>query len=187
MICASSFSWAFDLGLGAFRPDEKVQGSGGGEKTDPTSPAISIGHDWNIFGYDFAPRFGYISNQSNSDDSYGKYKVETIYVLYNFRKTNLLRNAGTSLLYGLGSFSKRITGEGGTVTIPNGAGTATAYQPDGTKTSTSLSANIGIDYRWLTMGRTIEGYGFQAMIYALQPLNNQKRVYALSAEALFLF
>ena len=185
---SSSLASAFDVGLGFYKPDEKVQASSGGEKPDPTSPGISIGHLWSFSVFDFAPRFGYIKHQNNSDDSYGSYKVETMYLLYDLSHRLEFSGPGEARInFGVGTFAKKITGEGGTVEIPNGSGTATATRPGDAKTSYTLSADLGFDYRWGSTGDTVKGYGLQGYLFAHQPLNNKKRLYALSLQFLVLF
>lgn len=188
LIFSTCFAHAFDLGLGVYRPEEKVQSSSGSEKADPISPNISIGHMWSFSWFDFAPRFGYIRHQNNSDDSYGKYQVETLYLLYNI--STPLDGYGSGNLrvnYGLGTFGRKIKGEGGTVEIPNGSGTATAARPGEGKTSYTLSSQVGLDYRWGSSGSTVQGYGLQGYLFALQPLNNKKRMFALSLDFLVAF
>lgn len=179
---------ALDLGIGLFRPEEKVQTSSGSEKPDPMSPNISVGHLWKFDSFDFAPRFGYIRNQKNSEDSYGTYQVETLYLLYDLSQELHVFNSGNMRWsYGIGTFAKRIKGEGGWVTVPNGSGTATAARPGETKTSYTLSAETGLDYRWRADVGNVTSYGLQGYLYALQPLNNKKRLFALSLQFLVEF
>lgn len=181
----AAFAW--DVSLSAYRLDDKVQDDRGDEASDPIQPALSIGHtfDMGLGWFDsvhFSPRLGYVRDLEPSRDSYGQQRIEHIYVLYDF--VSPIADS-TFLRYGFGSFLKRVSGDGGSLTIPNGSGTATAYRPEGTKTSSTATTNLGIDYIWSDSGST--GYRLAAELHAYQILDNKRRwlAYQLSFGAEF--
>ncbi len=168
----SQSTHAWTVGLGVYKPDPKVQDSKGKEKGDPYSPYINFGwhipvkYDWFP---DFVPRIGYIYNKNNSGDHYTTYKIETFTLLYDF----LFQPKGwrsTSLRYGFGSFIQKITGPGGTVTVPNGGGTATAYKPSGSSQSATLTLNAGADYKMNARSSGyLKDYGFSFQTFYFDP------------------
>jgi hypothetical protein len=179
LLFATNSSFAFDVGLGVLQPADKTQDASGKDIPDPFSPTISIGHTWDIYGFIFAPRFGYLSQTDNTDDNYGGgSKVETFYLLYDFLMP-LGHMRSFKLRYGFGTFRKTVKGDGGTVTIPNGNSTMTAYKPETSKPSSTLSANLGIDYNFGLMGQTIKDQGVRGELFVLQPLDKDKRLFSL--------
>lgn len=181
----TAFAW--DVSLSAYRLDDKVQDDRGDEASDSIQPALSIGHTFDMgFGWfdsiHFSPRLGYIRDLEPARDSYGQQRIEHLYVLYDF-VSPIATN--TFLRYGFGSFLKRISGDGGSITIPNGSGTATAYRPDGTKTSATATTDLGLDYIWSDSGSA--GYRLAAELHAYQILDNKRRwlAYQLSFGAEF--
>ncbi len=170
-------AWTWDLSLSAYRLDDKVQNDRGEEASDPIQPALSVGHvfDLGLGWYEsiqFSPRIGYVRDLSPSGDSYGQQRIEHLYVLYDF--TTKIADS-TSLRYGLGTFQKRVSGDGGPVTIPNGSGTTTAYRPADTKTSSTASTNLGLDYSWSGIGGSFAAYRLAAELHAYQLLDSKRR------------
>jgi hypothetical protein len=172
---------AFDFALGFSRAEESVQDQAGKNTSDPFSPTISFGHSWRFFGLDtFSPRLGYTKNTRSSSDSYGgDYQMETLYVLYDFlRPTN---SSGRSFYrYGVGSFTKKTQGSGGNVTVPNGTTTATAYRADAPTSSSTLSLDLGWDYKFANSGGTFKSQGFLLEFFLLQPLSKLKSTYLIT-------
>ena len=136
----------FSASLGLYQADSKVQSPSGSEDSDPYSVGIAIGYDFDFYwGHLFSPQLGYIQHAVNSEDDYGSYKMTTIYVLYDFVYKPSWFAQNMSVRYGVGNFIKKIDGDGGTVTVPNGSGTATAYRPE---SSTSHSGNFNLGLQW---------------------------------------
>lgn len=180
MLVLNPNAHAFNTSLTATQRQEKVQTQAGKEAADPLSYGIGFGHEfqwWN--STQFAPRFGYIKNTVESNDHYsGKYKVETIYVLYDFAHPF---DSDKSLWWrvGIGNFIKRIKGDGGTVTIPNGSGTATAYKPGKTQQSFTSTLNLGADWMFSKGygADTINGYGISFETFWNEILDSKKRMF----------
>jgi hypothetical protein len=181
LLFTTNSSLAFDVGLGVLQPADKTQDASGKDIPDPISPTISIGHTWDIYGFMFAPRFGFIKQTDNTDDNYGGGStIETFYLLYDFLMP-LGHLSSFKLRYGFGTFRKTVKGGGGTVTIPNGEPpqTMTAYKPETSKPSSTLSANLGVDYNFGFMGQTIKDQGVRGELFILQPLDKDKRLFSL--------
>ena len=172
-------SYAFDAGLTATQAQEKVQNQAGSEDGDPISYGLVIGHVFDSpRSTKFSPKLGYIKNEVNSDDHYsGKYKIETIYLLYDV--IHPLNQAETIFFRaGIGNFIKRIKGDGGTVTIPNGAGFATAYKPGKTQESYTSTLNIGADWIFMSdFGST--RYGMTLESFWSEILDSKKRMFTV--------
>lgn len=173
----------WDASLGAFKFDDRVQDDRGKEADDPFQPMISFGTKFDTgfaswVGWDtlssltFAPRLGYARNLQPSRDSYGEQKSETLFWHYDFLYA---LNETLQLRLGWGSVWKRVSGDGGAVTVPNGGSTATAYRPSGTKSSATASLNLGLDYAWSlpSISSSPTRCGFEVL--ALQPLDSKRR------------
>jgi hypothetical protein len=82
---------------------------------------------------------------------------------------------------GLGNFRKSIKGEGGTVTIPNGSGTATAYKPGKAQESYTSTLNLGADWQFSKGygGDTINGYGLSLETFWNELLDSKKRMFTV--------
>ncbi len=188
LILQSLTSHAFDVGLGVVKPFDKTQVNSGADESDPFSPNISLGHQWDFFGgYVFAPRFGYTRYTNTTNDRYGgDYTIESFYLLYDFLSP-LSNVSPLYLRYGIGTFQKKIKGEGGAVTIPNGNGTATAYRPDSSKSTATLSLNLGIDYKLGSYGMTVKDQGIRGELFIIQPLDKYKRMFSMMAEYVLFF
>ncbi len=173
---------AWNMSLTANQAQEKVQAQSGKEDSDPISYGLGFGHEfqwWN--STQFAPRMGYVMNTVNSDDHYsGKYKVETIYLLYDFAHPF---NSEQTWWWrvGIGNFIKRIKGNGGTVEIPNGSGTSTAYKPGKTQESYTSTLNLGVDWMFSKGmgGNTINGYGMNFETFWNELLDSKKRMFTV--------
>ncbi len=181
LILASGYANAFNGGLTISQAQEKVQNQKGSEASDPLSFGIMFGHEFDWWqSTRFAPRIGYIKNTVESDDHYaGKYKIETIYLLYDVIHPLTSDNA-IWFRGGIGNFIKRTKGDGGTVTIPNGAGTATAYKPGDTQQSFTSTLNLGLDWN-LSGGFSgqFEGYGVTLETFWNEILDSKKRMFTL--------
>lgn len=175
---ATSFQvQAFNASVGFYTVDEKVQNRAGSEAKDPYSPFVSLGHEFELTpSWYFLPRLGYIQHKVESADHYSKYKMETIFLLYDFAyrhsmDSNVLWKAG------FGTFMKQIKGQGGTVTVPNGGGTATAYRPGTSKRSSTATWNLGFDWKFKNSMGTSEGvFALSGEIFFFEPLEDKKRI-----------
>lgn len=186
----TSAAQAAHVTLGFFRLDEKVQNSNGKEVDDPFSPAISLGHDWQTpWGqWQFSPRLGYIQNQMVANDSYGGHKVETLYILWDaFHPWQGSSTSGWRV--GLGSFMKTIKGPGGTVTVPNGSGTATAYRPDGSSKSATASLNGGFDWVFKDNmgGGILSSLGLTGELFLFETINSKQRLFGYNLSLVGFF
>jgi len=179
---------AVSLGVGLFNPFDKTQDGSGQDQSDPVSPTISLSHSWNIFGTtSFAPVVGYTQFTNNTNDRYGgSYSVDSLYILYDFL-TPLSDSGDLSLRWGLGSIRKQISGDGGQVTIPNGSGTADVYKPSISKPSSTVSLNLGLDYRFGVAGLAGTDQGVRLEFFVIQPLDKIKRTLALSFNYVLYF
>jgi hypothetical protein len=170
---------AYDVGITATQAQDKTQTQSGSEASDPIGYGIAFGHEWQMFTTTkFAPRAGYIKNEVQSKDHYsGKYKSETVYILYDFIHP---LNFGNTLWFrgGIGNHIKRIKGDGGTVTIPNGGGTATAYKPGKTQQSFTSTLNLGLDWRF-SQDFSSTNYGLSFETFWSEIFDSKKRMFTL--------
>lgn len=156
--------------IGAHQDGPQVQDIKGNEKADPISPLIGLGANWALTdSIRFVPRLSYVMVSNNSDDTYGPYKTELITLLYDFQYPFQPMSSWT-VRFGMGTVIRRITGKGGTVTIPNGNSTATAHLAEGTSSSATASLDLGFDYKFSSMAVTSGGYGLTGQILYLDPL-----------------
>ncbi|MCB9091246.1 MAG: hypothetical protein H6621_10600 [Halobacteriovoraceae bacterium] len=177
-------SYGTHFSLGYHKMDPNVQSQDGSEASDPYSPTISLGHNFNAFwGMQFSPQIGYIKNKVNSGDSYGgDYKIETYYLLYDLLWNPFESSVSDStewvLRTGLGTYQKSIKGSGGTVTVPNGTSTTTAYRPSGSSKSYTTTLNLGIDGRFNYNSQYIKKWGLRLESFLYSPFQKQKRTFA---------
>jgi len=173
--------------LGAYKPLNDVQDKKGKISKNPLSPALSIGKNFQLMDrFGFSPQLGYIYHSNHSDDSYGKYTVRTIFLLYDFIWVPEMANS-LALRFGVGNFIKSVEGEGGQVTIPNGSGTASATRPSGKKTSYSNTFNFGADWNWGIKGDWFENVGLRFETFVFRPLSKDYRNYAFNVGMLIYF
>lgn len=175
----SVHAYAFNASLHMSQPQERVQTQSGGEATDPISPGIAIGHSFQILqNYYFAPQLGYIVNEVKSADHYsGKYKVETIYLHYDFvRPLNQSRTFRAH--FGFANLIKKISGKGGEVTIPNGTGTGTAYRPSSSHSSYTHAFTVGSEQELYHTknGGIISAYDLFGNFFIMEPLDDRRRL-----------
>ena len=174
--------YAWSLGAGFYTKFEEVQDQAGDEKADPYNPSISIGTLVPISPeFTMSPTFVYSSFQDNSDDSYGKYSVTSWMFLYDFLwRPSFFSSQSFVLRVGLGNVIKRISGGGGSTTVPNGSsGTSTAYKPGETSSSFSTTLNLGLDYYMSPHFESLQSSGLRAELLTFHPMNSLKRTYAL--------
>lgn len=165
-----------------------VQDKKGKEATNPISPGVAIG--WNFQlpdNFGFSPSLGYIHNTVNSDDSYGKYKMYTIYLLYDFMWIPMSFSERLALRFGLGTFRKTIKGEGGSVTVPNLNTTTTAYRPGKSSTSYSSTFNFGADYTFDFLQDWFNNFGVRLEFFTFRPLSMKYRTFAYTFGAVAYF
>ena len=174
LVSYPALAWQFSAGV--YKSLLDVQDKKGDEVKNPFSPVISVGTNFQLSGsFGFSPQLGYIYHTVESDDSYGKYKMSTIFLLYDFiwipSDYQFL-----ALRFGLGTFRKTITGEGGTVTIPNQNTTATAYRPE-SSTSYSSTFNLGGEFRFDVSSDWFNGAGARIETFIFRPLSQEFRSY----------
>lgn len=188
LLLAPSSVYAIDLSLGLHQPWDKVQNKKGSEADDPISPYLAIGHVFEISEqWRFTPRLGYISHTVKSNDHYSKYKIESFFLLYDFAWKHSF-DASFFPRIGVGTFLKKVKGEGGTVTVPNGGGYSTAYRPGSSKASSTASLNLGFDWNLSSnLDLTAGGYGVSFEAFIFEILESKKRMFTLSAGVYYFF
>ena len=87
----------------------------------------------------FLPEFGFVIHGRETDD----YKKTTMYFLTD---VGFLMTERLILRYGFGTFLTKISGDGKTLTLPNGDSTAPAYQPKEGETSWNTTLDLGIEF-----------------------------------------
>lgn len=178
------------LFLGFNRTLKDTQNSKGKVEDKPFSPTLGVGYNFNLFdtGFGFSPQLGYIHTNQVTNDSFGDQKVHTIFLNWDFIWISPLSNF-LAFRFGIGNFIKRTSGEGGTVEIPNGAGTDQARRPDGTVNSYSSTFNLGADYKFdlQLLGTWVQDVGVRLELYTFRPLSQENRNYAFNFGALLYF
>lgn len=179
----SSMAFGFHSSFGGIQHRNAVQDSSGSKTAASISPNLSIGHNFNLLeGWMMSPQLGYIYHILGSEDSYGEYKSHTLYVLFDF-----LYDPGWDpsfrFRYGIGNFMRSISGDGGTVTVPNGGGTDTAYRPGSTSTSYSTSLDLGMDYYFFDplMGPSIDStvdWGARFSVFLFEIIDPDKATWS---------
>ena len=178
------------LFLGSHKTLKDTQDSNGKVDDKPYSPTVGFGYNFRLFDseYGFSPMLGYIHTTQTANDSFGDQKIHSIFMNWDFITVSSL---SSHLVYrfGIGNFIKRTSGKGGTVEIPNGAGTATARRPGKTVTSYSSTFNFGLDFKFdLGMSDSfIEDLGLRFELYTFRPLSNENRNYAFNLGLLLFF
>lgn len=171
--------WSAHISTGFYKSLHDVQDKDGDELQNPLHPMIGIGDNWKIStDWGFSPQLKYIYNRQVSDDSYNDYSVHTFVLLYDFIWVPVDSMQSFALRFGLGTFIKRIKGEGGTVTIPNGTGTMSAYRPDETETSYSSTFNLGGDLMLDLFKDYFANTGLRLETFIFRPLSQEHRTYA---------
>ncbi len=175
--------------IGAYKPLKDTQDTNGKVLEKNFSPSIGIGYNFDLFntGFGFSPQFGYIHTKITANDSYGKQKSHSLFLHWDFLYTpEFFPNM--SIRFGIGNFIKKISGEGGTVEIPNGSGTDMAIRPDETRTSYSSTFNLGADLNFdLPLGDLITDLGLRAEMFTFRPLSKEYRNYAFMLSGLLYF
>jgi hypothetical protein len=169
-------AWGSHVSTGLYKSLIDVQDKNGKAVTNPFSPALSVGTNFKFTdGFGFSPQLGFIYHTVQTDDSYGEYKMYSIFLLYDFiwvpQDYQFL-----ALRFGLGTFRKTITGKGGSVTVPNGNSTATAYRPD-SATSYSSTFNLGTDINFGINTEWFNNLGMRFEVFAFRPLSQEYRSY----------
>ena len=179
-------SWSAHLSTGIYKSLIDVQDKNGKEVTNPFSPALSVGSNFKFTdGFGFSPQLGFVYHTVQTDDSYGDYKMYSIFLLYDFIWVPQSYQS-FALRFGLGTFRKTITGKGGTVTIPNGTGTATAYRPE-SATSYSGTFNLGTDFKFNMRTNWFTNFGLRFEVFAFRPLSQEYRNYTYNLGFLAYF
>ena len=169
-------AWSIHVSTGLYKSLIDVQDKNGKMVTNPFSPSLSVGTNFKFTdGFGFSPQIGFIYHTVQTDDSYGKYKMYSIFLLYDFiwvpQDYQFL-----ALRFGLGTFRKTITGEGGTITVPNGNSTATAYRPE-SATSYSSTFNLGTDINFNISTEWFNNVGMRFEVFSFRPLSQEYRSY----------
>lgn len=173
--------------IGLNKSLKDVQDSNGKADDNPFSPALSLGYNFQLYDrFGFSPQLGYIHNKVTANDSYGDQKVHTLFIHYDFIWLTSFSDS-LALRFGVGNFIKRISGEGGSVTIPNGSGTAQALRPDETRTSYSSTLNFGADYNFEYSYGWLVNTGLRFEFFTFRPLSKENRNYAFNFGLLFYF
>jgi hypothetical protein len=180
----SNFSIGFNKNL------KDTQNSNGKVDDKPYSPYISWGSNFKIadLSFGFSPQIGYIHTIQTADDSYGKQKVHSFFIHWDFLYVPEFSDQ-FAFRFGIGNFIKRTYGEGGTVTIPNGTGTSTARRPDSTVNSYSNTFNLGADYN-LDLdfsGDWLSDLGIRFETFIFRPLSQDYRSYAFNLGLLLYY
>lgn len=183
---------AFHVTSGFYMPLLDVQDKNGKEVKNHIDPTIGIGRNWQIGNdWGFSPQFNYIYDLKGSDDGYNDYKVHTFVILYDFvwLPIDSMKSGNVfALRFGIGNFIKRISGEGGAITVPNGSsGSSTAYRPEKTITSFSGTFNLGADLSLDLLKDYFNNFGFRLEAYTFRPLSQEYRNYSYSLTAVGYF
>lgn len=182
---------AFHVTTGFYKSLIDVQDKNGKEVTNPFNPTIGVGYNWQFSPtWGFSPQIGYIYDWKKSDDGYNDYKVHTFNILYDFAWLPFDGMTGDNFFairMGVGTFIKKIKGEGGSVTVPNGSSTSKAYRPDETSTSYSSTLNFGADMSLNIFKDYFQNFGIRFETYVFRPLSKEYRNYAYSLSAVAYF
>ena len=184
---AGGRAYGVHVTTGFYKSLMDVQDKNGKEATNPLFPAIGVGTNFEMTSaFRFSPQLGYISHTVDSKDSYGKYKMSTIFLLYDV----LWLPKGftnTAFRFGLGTFRKSISGKGGAVTIPNGNSTMTAYRPGKSQTSYSGTFNLGADIQFEFLRDWFDKFGVRGEMFVFRPLSKEYRNYSFILAAVGYF
>lgn len=172
-------AFAVHVTTGLYQSLLKVQDQKGKTVKRDFHPHVELGYNWRTGNdWGFSPQIGYIYNIQRSEDKYSEYKVHTFNILYDFVWLPIDSMKGPTtfaMRMGLGTFIKRISGKGGSVTVPNaGSGTATAYRPKGTQTSYSSTINLGADYTFKMFEEYFENLGLRFETYTFRALSKYR-------------
>lgn len=180
LLLTTSSAFAWNANLGMIRFEEKVQDRAGKEASDPWSPTLSFGHSWQVWNeFRFDPRLGYIQHVAQSDDGFGPYKKESFVLQYDASYPIFSAASSGWIRFGFSHFMKTISGAGGTVTVPNGGGTATAYRPERVTSSTG-AVGVGVDWLFPSSGDMISGYRASGQLFVFEALDSRRQLFALS-------
>ena len=166
-----------------------TQNQKGKVEDKPFSPTLALGYNTKLFntGLGFSPQFGYIHTNQTANDSFGAQKIHSFFFNWDFiYVTSFSQYLG--LRFGIGNFIKRIRGEGGTVTIPNGNSTDEALRPSGTVTSYSSTFNFGFDYNFnFLLGTWMENLGVRFETFVFRPLSSENRNYTFNLGIIYYY
>ena len=183
-LAKSHFSLGFNKAL------KDTQDRNGKVDDKPYSPYIAWGSHFKIADsrFGFSPQLGYIHTTQTANDSFGKQKIHTVFLHWDFLYVPEFSDQ-FAFRFGIGNFVKRTSGEGGTVTIPNGSGTSTARRPSGTSNSYSSTFNFGADYNFnLAMADSwITDLGIRFETFIFRPLSQEYRNYAFNLGLLMYY
>lgn len=175
---------------GVHKALKDVQDSKGNVEDKPFSSFIAWGYHFKLFEsrYGFSPQIGYIHNKEVANDSFGDQKVHTFFLNWDFLYVPEFSDQ-FAFRFGIGNFIKRISGEGGTVEIPNGGGTDLARRPSKTVTSYSSTFNFGADYNFNVgpFGDYISDLGLRFELFTFRPLSQENRNYAFNLGVLIYY
>jgi hypothetical protein len=185
-------AFGIHLGVAGYKDTFNVQDKDGEKEEKPWSTMYFIGHNfYNVIdSFTFSPQFAYINNKVISNDSYNEYKVSTYVIMYDFiwiPNSFSMSNTGLGVRFGISNFIKKVEGEGGTKTVPNGSSTVEAYRPDETQTSYTTAYNLGLDLQLKILQDYFSSVGLQAQMFFFSPTNEEKtsRSYHLGLVAHF--
>jgi hypothetical protein len=193
LISMSTEALCLNVSLGAHKSNRNAQDRAGEEDSNSLSPTVSVGHLIKYKWINFAPQLGFTKNKRESADEYGgDYSISTIYLLYDFLWSPLglsvTDRTPLALRFGLGNFIKSIKGDGGTVSVPNGAsGTIDAYQPGESDKSYTGSLNLGFDFNGSLLSSNWSNYGGQFELFIFSALKSEKRSTAFNLLLTYIF
>ena len=165
-----------NIGVGAYTPFPSTQKEDDGTKDTWTAdPYVSIGYNHKLSGnYIFTPQIGYVFH-SSLDDEYSK---KTLFTLLDFGYTINSRFTG---IFGLGTFRTTISGDGGTVVLQNGDGTANFFAPSTSVTSYNTTVDLGLDAIYN------KNFATRFQIYLFEILSSEKRSMSYSVAVNYFY
>jgi hypothetical protein len=179
------------LGSGVALFDRKVQSSKEADKkqSPPAEFFILLGTRFRLYKNFLAtPELGFQFNRERAEDSYaGKTSITTF--LLRYHALYPLSSSGFSssvlaLRFGATTFIRSTKGEGGTVEVPNGPTTMTAYRPGDKTTSYTSGPALGLDYMVSKpLFRGSQNYSAGVLLEVPQFLSSDRRIWGIS----FLF
>lgn len=174
LLCTQLAHSSLSVSAGVLKNMNTVQDRDGKETSDPAMPMVKVGYttESSFYGLRLSPHFFWAASSRESNDSFGgDYSVRIYGFLYDLIYP---LNSNLGLRFGLGNVIKKIEGEGGAVTVPNGFSTTTAYRPGEASTSYTGTVNLGFDYIVPT-ATLIKNLGLRGELLVMSPLKNDKR------------
>lgn len=188
LLSLSAAEASIQLGTGAALFNRKVQSREEADKNQSPTPEffILLGARFRLYRSILAaPELGYQFNRQGAEDSYGgDASIKTF--LLRYHALYPLGGAGFSssmlaLRFGATTFIRSTKGKGGSVEVPNGSSTMTAFRPSEKSTSYTAGPALGVDYivqRPLFYGT--RSFSLGALLEVPQFLSKERRIWGLS-------